>query len=254
MSSLQIAAVQFDIAWKDVGANISRIEALLGDKTDMDLIVLPEMFTTGFIMDPNHTDLQQELALEFMRSLAASKNAVVCGSLAVKVSGEYFNRFYAVDHSGVMMHYDKRHLFKLAGEHKVYSPGTAYETFEVNGIKIRPIICYDLRFPLWMRQGLPYDLLLCVANWPAPRINAWDTLLAARAIENQCFAFGVNRVGNDPNQNRYLGHSALYDPLGSRLSFSTEEEVLLGRVDQLKISEIRSTLPYLEDRDFFEIK
>ena len=254
MSLLKIAAVQFDIAWKDVGANISRIEALLDDKSDMDLIVLPEMFATGFIMDPNHTELQQERALEFMRSLAASKKAVVCGSLAAEDSGEYFNRFYAVDHSGVMMHYDKRHLFKLAGEHKVYSSGVCYETFEVNGFKIRPIICYDLRFPLWMRQALPYDLLLCVANWPAPRINAWDTLLAARAIENQCFAFGVNRVGDDPNQNRYLGHSALYDPLGNRLAYSTEEEVLLGSADHLKINEIRSVLPYLEDRDFFEIK
>ena len=254
MGLLQIAAVQFDIVWKDVSATISRIEALLGDKCDMDLIVLPEMFATGFIMDPNHTKLHQDLALEFMRSLAASKKAVVCGSLAVEDSGEYFNRFYAVDHLGVMMHYDKRHLFKLAGEHEVYSSGAGYETFEVNGFKIRPIICYDLRFPVWMRQGLPYDLLLCVANWPAPRINAWDTLLAARAIENQCFVFGVNRVGDDPNRNRYLGHSALYDPLGNRLSFSSKEEVLLGSVDQLKINEIRSALPYLEDRDFFEIK
>ena len=254
MSQLTVTLVQVDLAWKAPEANFSRIEKLLEATEDTDLIVLPEMFATGFIMDPNETRLAQEEALDFMKKLAESKDAMVCGSLAIKDSEKFYNRFYAVDRQGIQVVYDKRHLFKLAGEHERYEAGSQTVNFSCKGFVIRPIVCYDLRFPVWMRQNLPYDLLLCVANWPAPRIQAWDTLLAARAIENQSYALGVNRVGYDPNNNEYLGHSSVYDALGNQLFITRKEEAISITLDRLKVNAIRQKIPYLEDRDTFEIK
>ena len=254
MSQLTVTLVQVDLAWKAPEANFSRIEKLLEATEDTDLIVLPEMFATGFIMDPNETRLAQEEALDFMKKLAESKDAMVCGSLAIKDSEKFYNRFYAVDRQGIQVVYDKRHLFKLAGEHERYEAGSQTVNFSCKGFVIRPIVCYDLRFPVWMRQNLPYDLLLCVANWPAPRIQAWDTLIAARAIENQAYALGVNRVGYDPNNNEYLGHSSVYDALGNQLFITRKEEAISITLDRLKVNAIRQKIPYLEDRDTFEIK
>lgn len=254
MSQLTVTLVQVDLAWKAPEANFSRIEKLLESTKDTDLIVLPEMFATGFIMDPAKTRLAQEEALGFMKKLAESKDAMVCGSLAIEDLGNFYNRFYAVDRQGIQAVYDKRHLFKLAGEHECYEAGGQTINFSSKGFVIRPIVCYDLRFPVWIRQNLPYDLLLCVANWPAPRIQAWDTLLAARAIENQCYALGVNRVGVDPNNNDYLGHSSVYDALGNQLVLSLKEEAISITLDRLNINAVRKKVPYLEDRDTFEIK
>lgn len=254
MNQLTAALVQVDLAWKAPEANFSRIEKLLESTEDTDLIILPEMFATGFIMDPDETRLAQEEALDFMQELAESKDAMVCGSLAIEASKKFYNRFYAVDRQGIQVVYDKRHLFKLAGEHQLYEAGSQTVNFSCKGFTIRPIVCYDLRFPVWMRQHLPYDLLLCVANWPAPRIQAWDTLLAARAIENQCYALGVNRVGSDPNNNHYLGHSSVYDAQGNQLVLTRKEEAISITLDKLCINEVRQKIPYLEDRDIFEIK
>lgn len=254
MSQLTVTLVQVDLDWKAPEANFSRIEKLLESTEETDLIVLPEMFATGFIMDPDETRLAQEEALDFMKKLAESKETMVCGSLAIEDLGKFYNRFYAVDRQGVKAAYDKRHLFKLAGEHERYEAGGQTVNFSCKGFVIRPIVCYDLRFPVWMRQHLPYDLLLCVANWPAPRIQAWDTLLAARAIENQCYALGVNRVGYDPNNNEYLGHSSVYDALGNQLVLTRKEEAISITLDRLNVNAIRQKIPYLEDRDSFEIK
>ena len=253
-NQLRISLLQCDLQWKDPKANFHRIAQMAKSIDQVDLLVLPEMFATGFIMDPEHSTLDHEEGLAFMHELAQTTRSVVCGSLAVEDSGNYFNRFYAVNGSQVLAVYDKKHLFALAGEHHRYKAGVQALTFEVNGFRIRPIICYDLRFPVWCRLELSYDLLLCVANWPAPRINAWDTLLTARAIENQCFSVGVNRVGYDPNNNHYPGHSAAYDGLGKQLCFSQKEEVLSEVLNLDDVQKLRESLPYLSDRDDFALK
>lgn len=253
-NQLRISLLQCDLQWKDPKANFRRIGQMSPANDQSDLVVLPEMFATGFIMDPEQSALAHREAVAFMHELAQKTGAVVCGSLAVEDSGDYYNRFYAVNASDIVAVYDKKHLFALAGEHYRYKAGAQALTFEVNGFRIRPIICYDLRFPVWCRLELPYDLLLCVANWPAPRINAWDTLLSARAIENQCFSVGVNRVGLDPNNNSYPGHSAAYDGLGKQLCFSQEEEVLSVVLELDEVQKLRESLPYLSDRDDFTLK
>jgi len=253
-NQLRISLLQCDLQWKDPKANFLKIEQMARTIDQSDLVVLPEMFATGFIMDPEQSALAQKEALDFMHELAKKTGAVVCGSLAVEDSGDYYNRFYAINASEIIAVYDKKHLFALAGEHHRYKAGVHSLTFEVNGFRIRPIICYDLRFPVWCRLELPYDLLLCVANWPAPRINAWDTLLVARAIENQCFSLGVNRVGLDPNSNSYPGHSAVYDGFGKQLCFSQEEEALSVVLGLSKVQKLRESLPYLSDRDDFTLK
>ncbi|MFM1808629.1 MAG: hypothetical protein RLZZ242_1354 [Bacteroidota bacterium] len=251
---LQVSLVQCDLKWKDPAYNCDKIAEMAGHLATSDLIVLPEMFATGFIMDPDQTDLGHRESVAFMHDLAQSTQAIVCGSLAVEASKRYYNRFFAVSPTEVLATYDKKHLFALATEHHRYHPGTSAFNFEVNGFIIRPIICYDLRFPVWCRVEPAYDLLLCVANWPSPRINAWDTLLQARAIENQCFSVGVNRVGIDPNSNQYPGHSSVYDPLGRSMCFSQKEEVITVKIDKEQLLHVRQTLPYLADRDHFELK
>ncbi|MDX5585850.1 MAG: nitrilase family protein, partial [Aureibaculum sp.] len=210
---LTIALVQTDLVWenpKQNKINISNeIDAL---SENMDLIILPETFTTGFTMNPyDFAETMNGEVILWLKSVATTKNTAITGSLIIKENGKYYNRLVFVFPSGEIQIYDKRHTFTFAGEDKVFTAGDNKLIVDYRGWKICPLICYDLRFPVWARNIENYDVLLYVANWPKPRINAWNTLLKARAIENMCYCVGVNRVGVDSRGNTYTGNSAVYD-------------------------------------------
>ncbi|MBE0423848.1 MAG: amidohydrolase, partial [Lutibacter sp.] len=223
----------------------------------VDLIILPEMFTTGFNMHPQKIgDTMHGETVVWMRKIASEKNAAIAGSVIIFENNNFYNRFLFVHPSGEINFYDKRHLFTLAGEDKVYVAGKEKLIVEYKGWKICPLVCYDLRFPVWARNTEDYDLLIYVANWPKIRIAAWDTLLKARAIENMCYTIGVNRVGVDANNYEYNGHSAAYDCLGEQVAETTEnkEETIIFTLNKNHISETRNKLGFLNDRDSFEIE
>lgn len=256
-SELSVTLIQTALYWEQPDKNIAsltkKINAIEG-KTD--LIVLPEMFTTGFSMNPvSVAEPMDGPTVQWLRTMAATYQTAIAGSVIIEDSGNYYNRFLLAHRNGVVDYYDKKHLFTLAGEHEIYTVGTELKTFDLKGWKIRPMVCYDLRFPVWARNTDDYDLLIYVANWPSPRKKAWDTLLQARAIENMCYTIGVNRVGKDANGMDYPGHSAVYDSLGvTCLDFATGFEGM----DQVVISKehlnkTRSKLNFLNDRDTFTI-
>lgn len=226
---LKITLIQQDLHWEKIDANLAQFEELIWDHNQSsDLIVLPEMFTTGFSM--NARDLAEPMnskTFRWMRQQAEQHQAVIAGSYMINEHGIYSNRFFAVYPDSSFSYYDKRHLFALGGEAGPFTPGRDRVIFEVKGWQIMPMICYDLRFPVWARQqateGWEYDLLLYVANWPEARINAWDTLLQARAIENLSYTVGVNRLGTDGVGLNYVGHSNAYDFLGKPLLPVSEE-------------------------------
>ncbi|MDX5404686.1 MAG: nitrilase family protein [Bacteroidota bacterium] len=257
MNDLNVTLVQPDIIWEDHKRNANHLEELLGDLGKTDLIMLPEMFSTGFTMDPRKVALEDGGEMrDWMIGLARDMNCWVIGSLCVSDSGRFFNRLFAVSPNGVELRADKRHLFSLAGEEKVYSPGEVRQTVTINGWTILPLVCYDLRFPVWSRNDLGYDLLLYVANWPHRRIGAWDTLLPARAIENQSFVVAVNRVGLDGNQVHHSGHSSAFDPLGSRIATLKDdsEEVTTVALSGEELKRTRERFRFLNDRDEFSIE
>lgn len=220
MSALNITVVQSSLAWHDAAANreaFSTVIESIGEPTD--LIVLPEMFTTGFSMAaPNLAETVDGESVGWMQAMAAQANAAICGSLIIEDQGRYFNRFLCVDANGIASSYDKRHLFRLADEQDHYSPGNERVVFELKGFRICPMVCYDLRFPAWCRNRGDYDLLIYVANWPNRRQVAWDTLLRARAIENLAYVVGVNRIGTDGNDLPYSGGSAIIDYVGQDIA------------------------------------
>jgi len=255
--TLKIALIQSDLVWESSEANIknfdTKLDALNGD---IDLVVLPEMFSSGFTMKPDHVAQSMKgTSISWMISKARNKGFALCGSLVIEEDSHYYNRFIFVHSDGLLNIYDKKHTFSLAGEDKVYKAGDSKVIIDFKGWKICPLICYDLRFPVWSRNTEDYDLLIYVANWPKPRINAWDTLLQARAIENMAYCVGVNRVGMDANELEYNGHSAVYDGLGnSRLSFGENEEgEKVVAIDKGHLRKIRNDLRFLEDRDTFNL-
>lgn len=254
---LKLALIQATLQWENPKANLLSFEEMLQQVSqDADLIILPEMFSTGFTMTPqNLSSAEGEYALTWMQKQAAQYNAMILGSLVWPLGeGQFTNRLFAVTPSGEFQYYDKRHCFTLAGEDEVYQAGNKHLILEWRGFKICPLICYDLRFPVWSRNTFYYDLLVYVANWPAPRINAWDALLKARAIENMAYCAGVNRVGKDENNHQYPGHSSLFDPLGKSLVYLEEKSGVIEAVIRKKeVVENRSKLRFLEDRDRFEI-
>jgi omega-amidase len=221
MNDLRITLIQSPLTWEDSKANLSHFGSVIRAVTEVtDLILLPEMFSTGFTM--NAAAQAEDLhgpAVSWMRDTAAAAGATLCGSLILREEGKYFNRLVWMRPDGTFLAYDKRHLFRLAGEEKTYTGGTEKIFPELNGWRILPLICYDLRFPVWSRRTEKenYDLLLYVANWPDRRIRAWNTLLPARAVENQCYVAGLNRVGDDGNGIGHSGYSAVYDPAGEPL-------------------------------------
>jgi predicted amidohydrolase len=188
-----------------------------------------------------------------MQEKAKELNAAICGSIVFSERGLYFNRLFFVTPKGEVHQYDKRHTFTLAGENEKYQAGKQHLILDYKGFKMNLMICYDLRFPVWSRNTVDYDVLLYVANWPKPRIEAWDTLLKARAIENMSYCIGVNRVGKDEKGLEYVGHSATYDSLGQQLVFSEKEEILEIILDKAHIIQTRDNLKFLYDRDNFEL-
>ncbi|MDT0606540.1 amidohydrolase [Croceitalea rosinachiae] len=253
--NLNIALVQSHLHWENPEANRALFDAKISQiSEEVDLIILPEMFTTGFTMNPKDIDKLEGLkTLEWMQHTAREKNTAITGSLVFQENGKNYNRSFFVRPSGEYEKYDKKHTFTLAGEHKVYQAGTEKLIIDCKGFKICPLICYDLRFPVWARNVEAYDILIYVANWPRPRINAWDALLKARAIENMSYCIGVNRVGLDGLGHQYVGHSAVYDVLGEQLAYSEKEEILYASLSKEHITTNRNKLKFLNDRDSFSL-
>lgn len=258
---LRVCAVQAVLAWEDPAANRFHIGRALAAAPAADLVLLPEMFNTGFSMRAAQiAEPMDGPTLQWMQALAAEREALVCGSLAIAEGGHFYNRFIAVSGRGVEAHYDKRHLFHPAGEDAAYRAGARRVVFEWRGWRICPQICYDLRFPVWSRTqvseaGPDYDLLLFLANWPEMRIAHWDTLLRARAIENQAFVAAVNRVGRDGNGHPYNGHSVLLDMRGECLAElpENEEGLLFAEFDAAALADWRQRFAVWKDADAFRL-
>jgi predicted amidohydrolase len=253
---MKIALIQIELAWENPNEN----KALLQEKINaisqyVDLIVLPEMFTSGFTMNPkNVAQTMQGEAISWLKETAKNKNCAITGSLVIEENGNYFNRLVFVFPNGEIQTYDKRHLFTLAGEDKVYKAGKDKLVVDYKGFKICPLICYDLRFPVFARNVEEYDVLIYVANWPKPRVNAWDILLKARAVENMCYVIGVNRIGFDENNHEYVGHSQAVDFLGKYIQEPQEiEGVFIVELDKNELIETREKLNFLNDRDEFKL-
>ncbi|AYN06083.1 nitrilase family protein [Flavobacterium sp. 140616W15] len=254
---MKIALIQSVLHWESPERNRNHFEQIInGIKEAVDLIVMPEMFSTGFTMNPSQVaETMQGKTVLWMRSLAKAKKTAITGSLVIEENGNFYNRLLFVFPSGELQHYDKRHLFTLAGEDKVYTKGTRKLIVDYLGWEICPLICYDLRFPVFSRNAESYDLVLYVANWPKIRTNAWDTLLKARAIENVCYSIGVNRVGLDNHQFEHNGHSQAIDFLGEYLIKPQEVEgVFIVELDKEKMNETRKKLAFLNDKDSFTIE
>lgn len=254
---MKIALIQIPLVWEDPKLNRAYIEQKINTlESDTDLVVLPEMFTTGFTMQPERVaETMQGETVVWMQSLAKAKNCAITGSLVIIEGGNYYNRLLFVFPSGEIHYYNKRHLFTLAGEDKSYTKGTQKLIIEYRGWKICPLICYDLRFPVFARNVEQYDLLLYVANWPTIRIQAWDTLLKARAVENMSYTIGVNRVGKDEKDYDYSGHSQVVDFLGNYAIAPQETEgVFYAQLDKETLLQTRAKLGFLNDQDTFDWK
>ncbi len=253
---MKIALIQTSLSWENPSENRPSLqENITSISQYVDLIVLPEMFTSGFTMNPEKVaETMQGETILWLKEMARTKNCAITGSLVIQENRNYFNRLVFVFPSGEIQHYDKRHLFRLAGEDKVYTSGTEKLIVNYKGFKICPLICYDLRFPVFARNVEDYDVLLYVANWPKPRVNAWDILLKARAVENMSYVIGVNRVGTDNNNLEYVGHSQAVDFLGNYLQEPQETEgIFIVELEKDAMLETRSKLAFLNDKDNFTI-
>ncbi|WP_298946272.1 amidohydrolase [uncultured Polaribacter sp.] len=256
-NELNIVGIQADLVWENPAKNITFFNDTLNNlKSKVDLVVLPEMFATGFTMEPSTiAEKMDGFSISWMQKVAKEKQLALCGSLVISEDNNFYNRFVFVHPSGKLETYDKRHTFTLAGEDKKYTAGTKKVIINYKGWKICPLICYDLRFPVWARNIDNYDILIYMANWPVGRIKAWKTLLKARAIENMCYTIGVNRIGKDANDSIYSGNSIAIDYLGEELSGLAKNKVgiISARFYKDKQDEIRQKLGFLNDRDFFKI-
>lgn len=262
MSILNFSLVQTQLHWEDKSANLQMLEEKINAiKEQTHVVVLPEMFSTGFSMKPEQlAEKMSGSTVEWMKKVAASKKIILTGSAIIEEEGKYFNRLVWMLPNGQYGFYDKRHLFAYGEEDKHYSAGTKRLIASVNGWKINLMVCYDLRFPVWARQqfdeaqNFEYDVLIYVANWPERRNLAWKSLLRARAIENQCYVIGVNRVGNDGNDIYHSGDSMVIDPLGEILYEKThEEDVFTIPLSKERLKEVREKFQFWRDADGFEI-
>jgi omega-amidase len=269
MSTLTITTIQTSLYWEDKAANLQMFDEKINrlqQKTEV--VILPEMFSTGFSMKPQLlAETMEGDTINWMKQTAARKRIILTGSLIIEEGDNYYNRLVWMLPNGQYGYYDKRHLFAYAGEHEHYTPGNKRLIASVKGWKVNLLVCYDLRFPVWSRQATPlteeeaekneveYDLLVYVANWPEKRNHAWKTLLQARAIENQCYVVGANRVGKDGNDFYYSGDSMVVDPMGEVLyTKSHDEDIHTITLEKEKLEEIRHKLPFLEDADNFIIQ
>lgn len=257
MSDLTITVIQPEVLWHDTAGNLTRIESLIKNCfTPTDLVILPEMFNTGFTMKPY--DVSENMdgpSVKFLQRLSHEINADITGSIAIMENNHYFNRLVWMKPDGKLFTYDKRHLFRMGGENKVYSSGNLQLTVNLKGWNIRPFICYDLRFPVWTRNPmLDYDLAVFTANWPAARELHWHTLLRARAIENQCYVAGVNRTGYDHNNLSYNGGSSVIDFSGNIIFRADTSECI--KTIELSYSDLlsyRESFPAWKDADNFRL-
>jgi predicted amidohydrolase len=247
---MRITILQRDIVWADVDTNLSKTEKVLDTLPKTDLVVLPEMFSTGFATKPAGVAETDDRSLNWMKRVAAEKGFAIAGSVAVEKNGKFYNRFYFVKPDGEVSSYDKHHLFTYGGEHKRFTAGDERVIVEWKGIRWLLMVCYDLRFPIWSRNREDFDGILYVASWPTARVDAWSALLKARAIENQCYVAGVNRVGLDRSLH-YCGASVIIDPYGKELATCgiNCEGVASAEIDMVSLQEFRDTFPVLKDRD-----
>ncbi|AQS94278.1 amidohydrolase [Polaribacter sp. BM10] len=256
-NELKVTGIQADLYWENPTKNIAFFENNINNlDKDTDLVVLPEMFTTGFTMQPkNVAEPMDGYSVSWMREMAEKHQIAICGSLVIAENDKFYNRFVFVHPNKELETYNKRHSFTLAGENKVYTSGVERIIINYKGWRICPLICYDLRFPVWARNTDNYDLLLFMANWPVTRIKAWETLLKARAIENMSYVIGVNRTGKDASNYEYSGNSLIVDFLGEELSSLNYNEIgIVTSVITLdKQNIVRDKLGFLNDKDSFTI-
>jgi predicted amidohydrolase len=256
MANLRVSLVQTDVIWEDPAANCAQLEEKLAHLVGhTDIIVLPEMFATGFSMSTTGAEIGKGPALQWMQLQAQRTQAMILGSLKVKQQNSLYNRLYAVQPDGTYQVYNKRHLFRMGGEHEFYQPGDQQVVVSYLGWKIALFICYDLRFPVWSRNvAQSYDVAVYVANWPAPRANAWRTLLQARAIENLSYVIGVNRIGLDANALAYAGDSLLVDFKGGlQLDLGSQDQILTSELSSADLTDFRTKFPAHLDADFFNL-
>jgi omega-amidase len=253
--TLDLTLIQPNIFWKGIESNLEHLDNLIHEnKSHSDVIILPEMFTTGFSMDvQNFAEGPQGTTLKWMIEKAVKYNAAITGSIIYSENNHYFNRLYWVNPGGEWQYYDKRHLFRMGNEDQFYQYGKQRLIVLFRGWRICPLICYDLRFPAWSRNNHAYDLLIYVANWPAARTHVWNILLRARAIENQCFVAGINRVGRDGENIHYYGESCVIHPKGyfSIVSHEPVEQVINCTVSLNELLDFRANFPVLKDADTF---
>jgi len=253
---LNLALIQTHLAWENPVQNRNYISSFfqkLPEETDV--VLLPEMFTSGFTMSPEPVaETMIGTTVDWMLDWAKKTDAAIGGSMVIKEHNRYYNRFLFVTPQGDVTSYDKRHRFMMAGEGEKYTSGNEQVIVDYLGWKLLLQICYDLRFPVFSRNVTNYDAVLYVANWPKARIHAWDTLLKARAIENMAYSIGVNRIGLDGNNLEYVGHSAVYNVLGEPVVFSDKETILNAKLSKNHIEEMRIKLPFLKDRDLFTLE
>ena len=252
---MKIALLQSDIEWAMPCRNRFGAEAMMASAPGCDLYVLPEMFSTGFCTSPEGVAEPEPCdSLKWMKDSAEMFSAAIAGSVAVEENGRFFNRFYFVTPDGNAVYYDKRHLFTYGGEHLKFTAGKERKIVEYKGVRILLQVCYDLRFPVWSRNRGDYDMALYVASWPETRADAWRQLLKARAIENQCFVAGVNRIGTDPS-NSYCGGTMLIDPYGKVIAECADgmESVAVAEISMEELAAFRQKFPVLDDADDFEL-
>ena len=272
MSTLNITTIQTDLHWEDKAANLQMLkEKISAVKDKMEIVILPEMFSTGFSMKPEVlAEKMDGETIQWMASVSSANNIILTGSVIIEDEGNYYNRLIWMLPNGQLGYYDKRHRFAYADEDKHYASGNKRFIASVKGWKVNLQVCYDLRFPVWSRQSvyshLPkdngtgpakaeYDLLIYVANWPERRIHAWKTLLQARAIENQSYVVGVNRTGTDGKNIYYSGDTMIVDAMGSVMyTKGHEEDIFTITLNKSVLDETRSKLPFLEDADRFFIE
>ena len=260
--SLTITLIQTDLVWENIEANLARLEEKINSiSVRTELIVLPEMYSTGFTMNPEKVaETMDGQAVIWMKRIAETKRVILIGSLAIKEGENYINRLIWMLPNGQYSYYDKRHLFAYSGEDNHYTAGNKRLIAQAKGWKINLQICYDLRFPVWARQQTnegeaEYDILIYVANWPEKRSDAWKSLLMARAIENQCYVVGVNRVGNDGNGIYHSGDSTVINPLGEVLFTEKDKETVFTiTLKKQELTAIRNQFPFLKDADNFSIR
>jgi len=258
---LEITVIQTHLIWENIDENISHFDRLIDTISgSTDVIILPEMFSTGFSMNISIAESMGGKSMKWLSRKAAEKNAAICGSLMIEENGKFYNRFIWMNPDGTSQTYNKRHCFRMANEHNYFTPGDEKIIIDYKGFKICPMVCYDLRFPVWSRNKIvdneyAYDILLYVANWPERREFAWQQLLIARAVENLSFVVGVNRVGKDGFDIDYSGQSAIINMLGQKLTSLQSHKTAIETItiNKTELQKYREQFPAHLDADAFEI-